>query len=85
MRRHPSWKPSSTSPQMSGEPGEAQLATSDARIIYTDLSSAYWVAGGRHGTNWIGRLLEVIRSELAATEAGVPQLPTHDADPPTSP
>lgn len=43
------------------------LATADARIIYTDVDSAYWVASGQQGTNWVGRLLEVIRSELAAT------------------
>lgn len=48
------------------------LDTGDARIIYTDLDSAYWVASRRQGTNWIGRLLEVIRSELAAAEAGIP-------------
>ena len=48
------------------------LDTGDARIIYTDHDSAYWVAGGKHGTNWIGRLLEAIRSELAAAEAGIP-------------
>ncbi|MEV6630211.1 NADAR family protein [Actinoplanes sp. NPDC051470] len=47
--------------------GETLLATGDARIIYSDHDSAYWVRGG---TNWIGRLLEVIRSELAAEQAG---------------
>ncbi|MFI2652648.1 NADAR domain-containing protein [Micromonospora fulviviridis] len=53
------------------ELAQTLLSTVDARIIYTDLDSPYWVAG-RHGTNWIGRLLEVIRSELAAAAAGVP-------------
>jgi predicted NAD-dependent protein-ADP-ribosyltransferase YbiA (DUF1768 family) len=44
------------------------LATTDARIIYSDHDSAYWVARGQQGTNWIGRLLEVVRSELAAID-----------------
>jgi hypothetical protein len=33
MRRHPSWKPSSTSPQMSGEPGEAHAEFADEQHI----------------------------------------------------
>ena len=53
------------------------LATGDARIIYTDLDSPFWTAGDAQGTNWIGRLLEVIRSELAAAETGVPMPSTH--------
>jgi predicted NAD-dependent protein-ADP-ribosyltransferase YbiA (DUF1768 family) len=61
------------------------LDTGDARIIYTDLDSAYWVAGRKQGTNWIGRLLEVIRSELAAADAGIPLPATQDASPPASP
>jgi predicted NAD-dependent protein-ADP-ribosyltransferase YbiA (DUF1768 family) len=60
------------------------LDTGDARIIYTDLDSAYWVAGRKQGTNWTGRLLEVIRSELAAADAGIPLPATHDASPSTS-
>ncbi|WP_203903977.1 NADAR family protein [Virgisporangium aliadipatigenens] len=48
------------------------LATGDARIIYLDLGSAYWTAAGQRANNWIGRLLEVVRSELAAQEAGIP-------------
>jgi hypothetical protein len=46
------------------------LATRDARIIYTGLESDYWT-DGENGTNWIGRLLELTRSELAATRAGI--------------
>jgi predicted NAD-dependent protein-ADP-ribosyltransferase YbiA (DUF1768 family) len=57
------------------------LDTGDARIIYTDLDSAYWVAGRKQSTNWIGRLLEVIRSELAAGQTGIPLPATHDAKP----
>jgi predicted NAD-dependent protein-ADP-ribosyltransferase YbiA (DUF1768 family) len=47
------------------------LDTGDARIMYIDTGSAYWIVGTTHGSNWIGRLLEVIRSELAAAEAGI--------------
>ena len=45
------------------------LATRDARIIYNGPESDYWT--GENGTNWIGRLLELTRSELAATRAGI--------------
>ncbi|GAA2706709.1 NADAR family protein [Actinoplanes palleronii] len=48
------------------------LATGDARIIYTALGSDYWTASGPQSSNWIGRLLEVVRSELAALDAGIP-------------
>ncbi len=48
------------------------LASGDARVIYVDFDSAYWSVGSERATNWIGRLLEVIRSELAAAEAGIP-------------
>jgi predicted NAD-dependent protein-ADP-ribosyltransferase YbiA (DUF1768 family) len=47
------------------------LDTGDARIMYIDFDSAYWVAGTQRGSNWIGRLLEVIRSELATAETGI--------------
>ncbi|GLW28375.1 NADAR family protein [Actinoplanes regularis] len=36
--------------------------TGDARLIYTDGGPRYWSS---HGTNWLGRLLELVRSELA--------------------
>lgn len=68
-------------PQMA----QTLLATGDARIIYADLGSSYWVARSQHGTNWIGRLLEVIRSELAAAQAGMPLPATHDTGPSASP
>ena len=38
------------------------LATGDARILYSDWGSLYWTSGG---ANWLGRLLELVRSELA--------------------
>lgn len=44
---------------------ETLLATGDGRIEYTDLGSGYWNAGRGHGRNWMGRLLEMIRSEIA--------------------
>ncbi|GIE34632.1 hypothetical protein Ait01nite_076770 [Actinoplanes italicus] len=48
------------------------LATGDARILCATLGSGYWTSPGKHGSNWIGRLLEVVRSELAARETGIP-------------
>jgi predicted NAD-dependent protein-ADP-ribosyltransferase YbiA (DUF1768 family) len=45
---------------------EALLATGDGRIEYGGLASPYWTGDGR---NWAGRLLELIRSELAAGQA----------------
>ncbi|MFB9686240.1 NADAR family protein [Amycolatopsis plumensis] len=41
------------------------LDTGDARLLYSDWASKYWSAGG---ANWLGRLLELTRSELAARE-----------------
>jgi predicted NAD-dependent protein-ADP-ribosyltransferase YbiA (DUF1768 family) len=38
------------------------LATGDARILYSDWGSQYWTSGG---ANWLGRLLELVRSEVA--------------------
>lgn len=58
------------------------LATEDSRIIYTGLDSAYWVAGGNPGgTNWIGRLLELIRSELSDADAPPPTRHAAPLDP----
>jgi predicted NAD-dependent protein-ADP-ribosyltransferase YbiA (DUF1768 family) len=44
------------------------VATGDARIDY-NLDSAYW-SGGSAGRNWLGRLLELVRSEIVAERAG---------------
>jgi predicted NAD-dependent protein-ADP-ribosyltransferase YbiA (DUF1768 family) len=52
---------------------ETLLTTGDGRIRYTGLDSSYWISKGDGGRNWIGRLLEVIRSELAAHRAGIPR------------
>jgi predicted NAD-dependent protein-ADP-ribosyltransferase YbiA (DUF1768 family) len=45
------------------------LATGDARIHYTGVGSRYWNAGRREGRNWMGRLLELIRAEIASERA----------------
>jgi predicted NAD-dependent protein-ADP-ribosyltransferase YbiA (DUF1768 family) len=37
-------------------------ATGDTRLQYSDWGSRYWSSGG---ANWLGRLLELVRSELA--------------------
>jgi predicted NAD-dependent protein-ADP-ribosyltransferase YbiA (DUF1768 family) len=44
------------------------VSTGDARISYTGRSeSPFWTdRGPREGRNWVGRLLELIRAELAA-------------------
>ncbi|MBM2623074.1 NADAR family protein [Actinoplanes sp. LDG1-06] len=41
---------------------EELTRTGDTRLIYVDWGSAYWSSDG---TNWLGRLLELVRSELA--------------------
>lgn len=51
------------------ELADVLIATGDARIDYS-LASAYW-SGGDSGRNWLGRLLELVRSELVARRAGV--------------
>lgn len=54
---------------------ETLLATGDSRIEYTSSGSAYWNAGRGKGRNWMGRLLELIRSEIAAQRASSPAQP----------
>jgi predicted NAD-dependent protein-ADP-ribosyltransferase YbiA (DUF1768 family) len=48
-------------------PAGALLSTGDARIVYRDWDAPYW---SHDGTNWVGRLLELIRSELLAARTG---------------
>lgn len=48
---------------------EILLAMDDGRIEYTGFGSGYWNAGRGQGRNWMGRLLELIRSEIAARQA----------------
>jgi predicted NAD-dependent protein-ADP-ribosyltransferase YbiA (DUF1768 family) len=47
------------------------LSTGDAQILYYSADSPYWSERGERGRNWVGRLLELIRSELAADAAGL--------------
>jgi predicted NAD-dependent protein-ADP-ribosyltransferase YbiA (DUF1768 family) len=54
---------------------EILLATGDGRIEYTSFGSGYWNAGRGKGRNWMGRLLELIRSEIAAQQASSPTQP----------
>ena len=54
---------------------ETLLATGDGRIEYTSFGSAYWNAARSKGRNWMGRLLELIRSEIAAQRASSPTQP----------
>jgi predicted NAD-dependent protein-ADP-ribosyltransferase YbiA (DUF1768 family) len=45
------------------------MATGDARISGAfSLSGRYW-QGGAHGRNWLGRILELVRSELRLRQA----------------
>lgn len=53
---------------------ETLLATGDGRIVYSSFASGYWNVG-RQGRNWMGRLLEVTRSEIAAERAFSPAQP----------
>jgi predicted NAD-dependent protein-ADP-ribosyltransferase YbiA (DUF1768 family) len=58
------------------ELADVLVATGDARIDYS-ISSAYW-SGGTKGRNWLGRLLELVRSEIVAQRAGfLPQAGAH--------
>lgn len=50
---------------------EILLGTGDAPIGYTGMDSDHWITGGEEGRNWMGRLLELVRSELHAREAGL--------------
>ncbi|MBD0838090.1 NADAR family protein [Streptomyces sp. TRM68416] len=53
---------------------EVLLSTGDARISYTGLSdSPYWTdARDDRGRNWVGRLLELVRSELLLASVSWP-------------
>ncbi|WP_197672115.1 NADAR family protein [Alloactinosynnema sp. L-07] len=46
---------------------EALTATGTTRLIYTEASSTFWGQCGVEGRNWMGRLLELIRSEQAVS------------------
>ncbi|MFD0685819.1 NADAR family protein [Actinomadura fibrosa] len=48
------------------------LGTRDAPFAYTGMESEHWVTAGEKGRNWVGRLLELIRSEIRAEYADIP-------------
>ncbi|MFJ8467384.1 NADAR family protein [Streptomyces swartbergensis] len=47
------------------------LDTQDATLVYDDSDSGFWGDNGGRGRNWTGRLLELVRSELRAEQAGI--------------
>ncbi|WP_370937088.1 hypothetical protein [Amycolatopsis sp. cg13] len=47
------------------------MATGATRLLCTEMSSHYWDQHGTEGRNWMGRLLELIRSERAFAGAGI--------------
>lgn len=49
------------------ELAETLTATGTARLVYAD-SSAFWGQHSTEGRNWLGRLLELVRSELAVPD-----------------
>ncbi|HEX6358815.1 NADAR family protein [Actinophytocola sp.] len=52
---------------------ETLTATGTTRLIYVQLGSTFWGDGELEGRNWMGRLLELIRSELALSGPGEPR------------
>lgn len=50
---------------------EVLLGTGDAPLAYGGLDSDHWITRGGKGRNWVGRLLELVRSELQAQQAGL--------------
>ncbi|MET7639099.1 NADAR family protein [Streptomyces sp. NPDC005438] len=50
---------------------EILLSTGDATLVYDDGQSGFWGDEAGRGRNWVGRLLELVRSELAAHRAGI--------------
>jgi predicted NAD-dependent protein-ADP-ribosyltransferase YbiA (DUF1768 family) len=53
------------------ELAEILLDTGDAPLAYGGMESDHWITRGNEGRNWVGRLLELIRSEIRAQRAGV--------------
>jgi len=45
-------------------------ATGEARILFQDTESLFWGEHGSRGRNWMGRLLEEVRAELALKNLG---------------
>lgn len=55
------------------------LGTGPTRLIYTEAGSVFWGQGGLHGRNWMGRLLELVCSELTAAQ--IADLPKAEGTP----
>ncbi|MEU4824099.1 NADAR family protein [Actinomadura citrea] len=53
------------------ELAEILLGTGDAPIGYGGSESDHWITRGEKGRNWVGRLLELVRSEIRAQRAGL--------------
>ncbi|WP_406182389.1 NADAR family protein [Streptomyces canus] len=51
-------------------PGLAEVLTSTGatRLIYIEMGSTFWGEYGLEGRNWMGRLLELVRAELAVSK-----------------
>ncbi|WP_205719130.1 NADAR family protein [Actinomadura geliboluensis] len=50
---------------------EILVGTGDAPLAYSGTDSDHWNTRGGAGRNWVGRLLELVRSELQAERAGI--------------
>lgn len=57
--------------QQHPEFAETLMATGATRLIYTEVGSAFWGEHGLEGRNWMGRLLELTRSELVAAKLDI--------------
>ncbi|MFI0411854.1 NADAR family protein [Actinomadura sp. 3N508] len=53
------------------ELAEVLLGTRDAPIAYTGMESRHWNTDGGTGRNWVGRLLELVRSELQVQDSDI--------------
>ncbi|MFD0538250.1 NADAR family protein [Actinomadura luteofluorescens] len=54
------------------ELAEILLGTGDAPIGYGGIDSDHWITRGDRGRNWVGRLLELVRSDICAQRSGLP-------------
>ncbi|MGH3243147.1 MAG: NADAR family protein [Spirillospora sp.] len=54
------------------ELADVLVGTGDAPIAYAGLDSEHWGVHGEKGRNWVGRLLELVRSELRVQNSDIP-------------
>ncbi|MGW1466353.1 NADAR family protein [Streptomyces sp. NPDC002308] len=59
--------------QQHPEFADTLMATGASRLIYTEVGSTFWGQRGLEGRNWMGRLLELTRSELVAARLNILQ------------